>query len=104
MEVVENLGVEAAGLRSSGVEMRVEVVVAGLTADFDYPGDIVKGGSNVEKVAKTLAGVEAVDRKNRAAEAAEAAEAVVHRDTTGEEEEEVEAVGFSADHNVAGGN
>ena len=101
MEVVENLGVEAAGLRSSGVEMRVEVVVAGLTADFDYPGDIVKGGSNVEKVAKTLAGVEAVDRKNRAAEAAEA---VVHRDTTGEEEEEVEAVGFSADHNVAGGN
>lgn len=101
MEVVENLGVEAAGLRSSGVEMRVEVVVAGLTADFDYPGDIVKGGSNVEKVAKTLAGVEAVDRKNRVAEAAEA---VVHKDTTGEEEEEVEAVGFSADHNVAGGN
>lgn len=101
MEVVENLGVEAAGLRSSGVEMRVEVVVAGLTADFDYPGDIVKGGSNVEKVAKTLAGVEAVDRKNRAAEAAAA---VVHKDTTGEEEEEVEAVGFSADHNVAGGN
>lgn len=92
---------EAAGLRSSGVEMRAEVVVAGLTADFDYPGDIVKGGSNVEKVAKTLAGVEAVDRKNRAAEAAAA---VVHKDTTGEEEEEVEAVGFSADHNVAGGN
>lgn len=91
---------EAAGLRSSGVEMRAEVVVAGLTADFDYPGDIVKGGSNVEKVAKTLAGVEAVDRKNRAAEAA----AVVHKDTTGEEEEEVEAVGFSVDHNVAGGN
>jgi len=29
--------VEAAGLRSSGVEMRAEVVVAGLTADFDYP-------------------------------------------------------------------
>jgi len=83
------------------VEMRAEVVVAGLTADFDYPGDIVKGGSNVEKVAKTLAGVEAVDRKNRAAEAAAA---VVHKDTTGEEEEEVEAVGFSADHNVAGGN
>lgn len=101
MEVVENLGVEAAGLRSSGVEMRAEVVVAGLTADFDYPGDIVKGGSNVEKVAKTLAGVEAVDRKNRAAEAAAA---VVHKDTTGEEEEEVEAVGFSVDHNVAGGN
>lgn len=90
---------EAAGLKSSVVEMRVEVVAA-LTADFDYPGNTVKGDSKDEKVAKALVGVGVEDRKNRE-EAAAAA--VVHKDTTGEEEE-VEGVGFSADHNVAGGN
>lgn len=100
MEVVENLEVEVAGLKSSVVEMRAEVVAA-LTADFDYPGNTVKGGSIDWEVARALVEVEAVDRKNREAGAGAV---VVHKDTTGEEEEEVEGVGFAGDHNVAGGN
>lgn len=103
MEVAENLGVGAAELKSLVVETRAEVVAALTvrTADFDYPGNTVKEDSKDEVGdPKELAVVEAEDRKNRVAAVAAAA---VHKDTIGEEEEVVEGVGFSADHNAAAG-
>lgn len=51
---------------------------------------------------KSLVGVEAVDRKNQEEEGAVVE---VHKDRTGEEEEEeVEGVVFWEDHTVDGGN